>query len=89
MVETLFYIIVSITVLDFLVERILDFLNTTRFSEQLPKEVEGIYNPDDYRKSQQYLKTNHRFGMLTSAVSFVTMMAMLVFGGFAWLDGIV
>lgn len=89
MAETLFHIIIAITVLDFFVERILDYLNTTRFSEQLPKEVEGIYNPDDYRKSQQYLKTNHSFGMLTSAVSFVAIMAMLFFGGFAWIDGIV
>lgn len=89
MAETLFYIIIIITVLDFVVERTLDYLNTTRFSEQLPGEVEGIYNPDDYRKSQQYLKTNHKFGMLTSTISFVAIMAMLVFGGFAWVDGVV
>ena len=89
MAETLFYIIIIITVLDFVVERTLDYLNTTRFSEQLPREVEGIYNPDDYRKSQQYLKTNHKFGMLTSTISFVAIMAMLVFGGFAWVDGLV
>lgn len=89
MAETLFYIIIIITVLDFAIERTLDYLNTTRFSDHLPKEVEGIYNPDDYRKSQQYLKTNHKFGMLTSTVSFVAIAAMLVFGGFAWLDSLV
>jgi STE24 endopeptidase len=86
MAQTLFYIIVAIVVADFLFERLLDYLNTTRWSDRLPGELQGIYNADEYKKSQQYLKVNHKFGMLTSTVSFLALLAMLLFGGFAWLD---
>ncbi len=86
MAQTLYYIIIAIVVADFLFERLLDYLNTTRWSDDLPSELQGIYDPAEYKKSQQYLKVNHMFGMLTATVSFLAVMAMLLFGGFAWLD---
>jgi STE24 endopeptidase len=89
MAQTLFYIILIIAVVDFLIGRILDYLNTTRWTDLLPTELAGIYDADEYKKSQQYLKVNHKFGMLTSSVSFIAMLAMLMFGGFAWLDELV
>lgn len=89
MAQTLFYIIIVIVVIDFIIERLLDYLNTTRWSELLPDELKGIYDASEYKKSQQYLKVNHKFGMLTSTISFVAMMAMLIFGGFGWLDELV
>ncbi len=84
--QSIFYIILIIIISDFIFERILDYLNTTRMSELLPEELKGIYDEDKYRKSQQYLKVNKKFGMLTSSLSFVAILAMLLFGGFAWLD---
>ena len=89
MAQTIFYIIVAIVVVDFLFERLLDYLNATRWSDELPVELEGIYDADEYRKSQQYLRVNYRFGMFTSTVSFLALLAMLLFGGFAWLDQLV
>jgi len=80
---TLFWIILGILILDFVVERVLDYLNTTRWSTQLPDEVKGIYDEDKYRRQQAYSKTNHRFGMLTSSFSFVLIVLMLFFEGFA------
>ncbi len=79
----LFWIILGILILDFVVERVLDYLNTTRWSTQLPDEVKGIYDEDKYRTQQAYSKTNHRFGMLTSSFSFVLIVLMLFFEGFA------
>jgi STE24 endopeptidase len=84
--QTLFYIILIIIVADFIFERMLDYLNTTRMSEVLPDELKDIYDEKKYRKSQQYLRVNKKFGMLTSSLSFVAILAMLIFGGFAWLD---
>ncbi|KOH45334.1 M48 family metallopeptidase [Sunxiuqinia dokdonensis] len=80
---TLFWIILGILILDFVVERVLDYLNTTRWTSQLPDEVKGIYDEDKYRRQQAYSKTNHRFGMLTSSFSFVLIVLMLFFEGFA------
>ncbi|WP_372771974.1 M48 family metallopeptidase [Mangrovibacterium sp.] len=80
---TIFWLIIAILVFDFILERILDYLNTTRWSDQIPAEVEGIYDEEKYRKQQAYSKTNHRFGMLTSSFSFLLIMLMLFLQGFA------
>lgn len=83
---TIFWLLIAILVFDFLLERTLDYLNTTRWSEQVPDELKGIYDEEKYRRQQAYSKTNHRFGMLTSSFSFVLMMGMLFFGGFALIN---
>jgi STE24 endopeptidase len=80
------YIIVGIIILDFILERILDYLNSTCWSDELPQELEGIYNADEYRKSQQYLKVNQRFSLLTGSLNFVLVLGMILLGGFALVD---
>ncbi|HKJ42818.1 MAG TPA: M48 family metallopeptidase [Sunxiuqinia sp.] len=80
---TLFWIIIGILVFDFILERYLDYLNTTRWSDKLPDEVNDIYDEEKYRQQQAYSKTNHRFGMLTSSFSFVLIIGMFFFQGFA------
>ena len=42
--EILFWIIIAIIILDFLFEKYLDYLNTTKWSDTLPNEVKGIYD---------------------------------------------
>jgi STE24 endopeptidase len=83
---TLFYIIIGILIFDYVLERILDYLNSTYWSNTLPKELEGIYKEDKYRKSQDYEKVKQRFSLLTDSITFIAMMLMLVFGGFAYID---
>ena len=88
MEQVIFYLIIGLLLFDFILERFLDYLNATRWSEMLPDEVKGIYNEEEYRKQQAYEKTNHRFSMLTSSFSFVLVMLMFLFGGFAFVDHI-
>ena len=80
-------ILVAIVTADYLLGRFLEYLNMTRMSEALPFELEGIYDPDKYRTSQQYLKAKLRFSLLTSTLGFLAVIAILVTGGFALLDG--
>jgi STE24 endopeptidase len=89
MAHAILIFILSILVFGYILERILDYLNSTYWSNKLPAELEGIYDSDKYRKSQNYLKVNQRFSTLTESLSFIAMMLMLLFGGFAWLDGFV
>lgn len=86
MVETVFLIILIIVIADYLFERFLDYLNTKRWTNELPSELSEIYNEEEYRKSQEYKKVNHKFGMLTSTFSFLLILGMLLFGGFALTD---
>lgn len=83
----LFWIIIAILVLDFLFEKYLDYLNTTKWSDTLPDEVKGIYDEEKYKKQQAYQRENHRFGMLTSSFSMAITLAMFLFFGFAMVDG--
>jgi len=89
MAELIFYIIIAILVFDYLLERLLDYLNSLLWSNKLPEELKGIYDAEKYSKSQDYTRTNTRFSIYSDTVSFVVMMLMLLLGGFAFLDGIV
>jgi len=86
LINIIFYIIIFILIGDYILERWLDYLNSTRWSNELPKEVEGIYDADKYRKQQEYQKTNTRFGIFTDTLTLIVMLALIVLGGFAWLD---
>ena len=55
-------------------------------SPEIPKELEGIYNPEDYSKQQLYQKTNSQFGLLSGSFSFCVILCVLFFGLFGWLD---
>lgn len=84
--EILFWVIIGIIVFDFLFEKYLDYLNTTKWSDTIPEEVKGIYDEEKYKKQQAYQRDNHRFGILTSSFSFAITMCMFIFFGFAVVD---
>ncbi len=86
MSHTLFIIILCIVIFNYLFGLLLEYLDSTRWTNQLPVELEGIYDAEKYRKSQDYEKTKTRFSLLTGAVSIIAMILMLVCGGFAWVD---
>ncbi len=81
-----FYVIIAIIVIDFVFEKYLDYLNTTRWSDKLPEEVKGIYDEKKYKKQQAYQRENYRFGMITSSFSFVLILGMFLFYGFAFVN---
>lgn len=89
MAQTIFYLIIVILLFDYLLERLLDYLNSTRWSSQLPPELEGIYDAEKYKKAMDYERTTTRFGILTSTLSLTAMLIVLFLGGFAWLDDFV
>jgi STE24 endopeptidase len=89
MPQTLFYIIIAIILADYLLELFLDYLNSTNWSDELPAELEGIYDAEKYRKSQAYLKVNQRFSLITDTFSLILILAVLFLGGFAFLDNLV
>lgn len=81
-----FLLIVSILIFNFLLERILDFLNSNQWSEKLPEELKDVYDAEQYRKSQNYKRVNDKFGLLTNSFSFLVVMSMLFFHVFGFID---
>ncbi|MGB5436543.1 MAG: M48 family metallopeptidase [Maribacter sp.] len=85
---TLFYSIIAILVIEFSIETILDYLNSKRYNDPIPDELSDVFDAGEYKKSQEYKKTNYKFGLLTSTFSIVLTLGFLFFGGFEWLDTI-
>jgi STE24 endopeptidase len=86
MFTTIFYIIIAILIFDFFLERFLNYLNSTRWSNKLPDELRGIYDADLYKKSQDYYFENQKLGFITSSLAFLILLLMLFFGGFSLVD---
>ena len=88
MYNTWFYVLVGIILLNFLLDRLLVYLNGKRWSKELPEQLKGIIDEERYKKSQLYNKTNRQFSFYTSTFSLMVMMLMLFLGGFALVDGL-
>lgn len=84
--NTVFYLILGILIFNYLLERVLDLLNTSKISVKLPAELEGIYDDEKYKKQQEYKRVNDRFSMLTSTFSFGLILTMLFLGGFGYVN---
>jgi len=87
-VKILFFLIIFFVVADFVLERYLTYLNIQYSKQELPPILQNIYDEEKYKKQQEYFRTNTRFSMLTSTLSFVIILLMLIFGGFGWLDNL-
>ncbi len=81
-----FYIIIVIFLAETILTKVLWYLNTTRWSHELPEELSGIYDEKKYEKSQKYEKAKYKFGWIASIPTFFIMLAILVFGWFWALD---
>jgi STE24 endopeptidase len=83
----IFIILIVIIALDFALERYLDYLNSRKWSADLPIELKDVYDAEQYRRQQEYKRVNERFSTLTASVSFAVIMLMLFFNGFSLVDG--
>ena len=72
--EIIFSIIVVFLCLDFMLERVLESLNS----------LKGIYDEKEYSRFQSYKRENGRLDCWSSGVGFGVMIVFLVAGGFGW-----
>jgi len=84
--NTIFYLILIIPVTGFIVERYLDYLNTTMWSDTLPDKLKGICDEEEYRNTQLYQKDNKKLSFWSSSFNLSIILLMIIFGGFALID---
>ena len=82
--EIIFFIIVVFLCLDFVLERVLESLNSKHMSPVLPDSLKGIYEEKEYSRFQSYKREHGRLDSWSSGVGFVVMIVFLVAGGFGW-----
>ena len=83
---TLFYILIAILIINFIIDKILDILNAKHFDDSIPKELQDVYEKDEYEKSQAYKKANAQFSNITGIFSLVLTLVFFFFDGFKLVD---
>jgi len=84
--QLLFYLIIAILVVNFLVDKWLDYLNSTHFDHEIPELLGDVYEDKEYYKSQDYKKENFKFSSIISVFSFLLTIAFFFYEGFALVD---
>jgi STE24 endopeptidase len=82
----LFWIIISVILLDFFMDQLLDYLNSTRRKDPIPQELQDVYDEQKYKKQQAYSLENYKFGIISSIFSLALILMMFFFDGFAFID---
>ncbi|WCO00745.1 M48 family metallopeptidase [Psychroserpens ponticola] len=86
--QTLFYIIIGIILVNFIIDKVLDALNAKHYDDTIPEELNDVYDETEYKKSQDYKKTNYKFGIFSSAFSILLTLGFLFLDGFEYVDNI-
>ncbi|MBK5279023.1 MAG: M48 family metallopeptidase, partial [Bacteroidia bacterium] len=84
--SSILYLIIAISVISYLFDQFLDYLNLKAQRKDIPAEIADFYDKEKYQKSLDYQGDQQRFSFISSAFSFVLSLLMLLLGGFGWLD---
>jgi STE24 endopeptidase len=82
-------VILSALIIDYALGILADTLNLRQLSGQAPPSLKGIYDEEEYRRSQEYTRASTRFGFVTASVNLVVVLAFWFAGGFNALDVII
>ncbi len=85
--QSIYITLLLIISADFILERVLTFLNNKSAKSAIPSELEGIYDEEKYAKSQEYNQESDRFGLWSASLSFLLTFLAIYFGWFGALDG--
>jgi STE24 endopeptidase len=82
-------IILAALLLEYILELTASLLNLKALKSDLPPILQGIYSPEDYHKSQEYIRSTTRFGLIEGSFTLALLLAFWFSGGFNWLDQLV
>ena len=61
-------IILGVLIGTYVLDLIVDTLNVRHVKTDLPEEFRDCYDADKYKKSQEYLRENTRFGIVSDSI---------------------
>lgn len=88
MYNFVFWIIIAIILLEFVLNRVVSYLNSTWFGKPIPKELDGIYDAQKYDKQQKYSMTSYKFSTVMSSINIVISLVALFIGFYGWYDDV-
>ncbi len=87
MANILYWTIIVIVVAEFAFDCVLRYLNIKASKQPIPKELEGLYDEETYKKQQAYTGERRRVSLLGSVLNTCITLGIFAFGGFALFDG--
>lgn len=79
-------IILAILIGEYILELIVESLNVKCASPALPREFEGYYDAEKYKKAQDYLKESTNFGLIKGTFFTFIIAVFIIAGGFNFVD---
>ena len=86
MYNFVFWIIIAIVLAEFVLNRVVSYLNSTWFGKPIPKILEGIYDEEKYAKQQKYSMTQYKFNTVMASINIVISLVALFIGFYGWFD---
>lgn len=87
MYNFVFWIIIAIVLAEFVLNRVVSYLNSTWFGKPIPKILEGIYDEEKYAKQQKYSMAQYKFNTVMASVNVAISLGALAIGFYGWVDG--
>lgn len=87
MMNVIAIIILITIIITYALNLLADVLNLAKLQPNLPEEFKELYDSDRYRKSQEYLYVNTRFGWIASTAGLILILIFWFGKGFPILDG--
>lgn len=82
----LYWLVIAIVLAEFCWSVALTLLNIRASRQPVPALLKDLYDPERYRRQQDYAMTNRKFSLLSNLVSTLVTLALFAFGGFALFD---
>ena len=79
-------LIVGLIIFDFAFDKVLDFLNSRNWKEEIPDELKDHYDLEKYRTAKAYHKENGKLGLISSILSLALMLGAILSGAFGILN---
>lgn len=86
MANILYWTIIVIAVAEFAFDCVLRYLNFKASKQPIPKELEGLYDEETYKKQQSYLSERRHVSLIGSVINTCLTICLFAFGGFALFD---
>ncbi len=86
--NSLFILLISIIIFNFIKNSFLDYLNSKHFKNKIPEIISDVYNKSKYLKSQEYKKTQYEFSKFSRIFSLITILLFFYLDGFLIIDNL-
>jgi STE24 endopeptidase len=82
-------VILAAVLVEYALQTVAAVLGLRALDPTLPAEFRDVYDPERYRRAQEYTRVRARFGLVVATVDLLLLLGFWFAGGFAWLDRLV